>query len=133
MQRRWSLPLDEAELERTSRRAPRRRRDLTDQVIAQQDARNTADRELHGLDSQISEPARLIGRYERDRQDRLDAQRWPQPTPEVTDPLGYLARPRAANPMPSAARKLVTATRARMSEPDVRNRAPERGRPGLSR
>jgi multidrug efflux pump subunit AcrA (membrane-fusion protein) len=29
VQRRWSLPLDEAELERTSRWAPRRRRDLT--------------------------------------------------------------------------------------------------------
>ncbi len=102
-------------------------------VIGKQDALNTADRELHGLDSQISELTRLVGRYERERQDRLDAQRWPQPTPEVTDPLGYLARPRAANPMPSPARKLATAPRARMSELDVPNRAPERGRPGLSR
>lgn len=132
VQRRWSLPLDEAELERTSRWAPRRRRDLTDRVIGKQDALNTADRELHGLDSQISELTRLVGRYARDRQDRLDAQRWPN-RPRKSPMLGYLARPRAANPMPSPARKLATAPRARMSELDVPNRAPERGRPGLSR
>jgi len=75
-QRQWRLPLDQAELDRTPRRAFRRRRDpLTRQVRG----------------------------YEWDRQQRVDAQQRTPPTPKAVDPLDYLEPARRRNPMPSPA------------------------------
>lgn len=87
-QRRWSLPLDQRELDRTPRRAIRRRRDLTERVTAMQEALNNTDQQLQGLDGQISELTQQLRGYERDRHDRIEQQRWAPPRPEPVDSAG---------------------------------------------
>jgi len=129
-ERQWSLPLEQAELDRTPRRAIRRRRDLTDRVRAMHEALRTTDQQLQGLDGQISELTRHVHGYERDRQDRIAQQRWSPPTPAPVDPLGYLEPSRRDR---SAIQASQLAQLSRLSQPDVVYRAPQRGGPSRSR
>jgi len=129
-ERQWTLPLDEAELDRTPRRAIRRRRDLTDRVTAMQEALSTTDQQLERLDGQISELTRHVRGYEQDRHDRIEQQRWAPPTPEPVDPLGYLELSRRDR---RAIQASQLAELSRPSQPDVVYRAPERGGPSRSR
>jgi len=132
-QRQWTLPLDQAELDRTPRRAFRRRRDLTDRVIATHEALRTADRQLQGLDGQISELTRQVRGHEQGRQDRIEAQRWAPPPSEPVDPLGYLEPSRRDRRAIQASQLAQLAELSRLSQPDVVYRAPQRGGPSRSR
>ncbi|MGI8682299.1 MAG: AAA family ATPase [Mycobacteriales bacterium] len=129
-ERRWTLPLEQAELERTPRRAFRRRRDLTERVTAMHEALRTTDQQLQGLDGQISELTRQVRGHEQGRQDRIEAQRWAPPPSEPVDPLGYLEPSRRDR---SAIQASQLAELSRLSQPDAVYRAPQRGGPSRSR
>ncbi len=129
-ERQWTLPREQAELDRTPRRAIRRRRDLTERVTAMQEALNNTDQQLQRLDGQISELTRQVRGYEQDRHDRIEQQRWAPPTPEPVDPLGYLEPSRRDR---RAIQASQLAQLSRLSQPDVVYRAPQRGGPSRSR
>lgn len=129
-ERQWTLPLDQAELDRTPRRAFRRRRDLTDRVTAMQEALRTTDQQMERLDGQIGDLTRQVRGHEQDRQDRIATQRWAPPTPTPVDPPGYLEPSRRAR-MAIQAGQL--AQLSHLSQADVVYRAPQRGGPSRSR
>jgi len=129
-QRQWTLPQEQAELDRTPRRAIRRRRDLTERVTAMQQALSTTDHQLETLDGQISELTRQLRGYEQDRHDRIAQQRWAPPPSEPVDPLGYLEPSRRDR---MAIQAWQVAQLSRLSQPDVVYRAPQRGGPSRSR
>ncbi len=129
-QRQWSLRLDQAELDRTPRRAIRRRRDLTERVTQLHEAVSKTDLTLKGLDGQISELTRHVRGHVQDRQDRIEQQRWTSPAPKPADPLGYFEPSRSVRVAIQASQ---LAELSRLSQPDVVYRAPQRGRPSRSR
>jgi len=128
-ERQWTLPLEQAELDRTPRRAIRRRRDLTDRVTAMQEALRITDQQLQGLDGQISDLTRQVRGYEQDRQDRIEQQRWASPPSQPVDPLGYLEPSRRAR---MAIQASQLAQLSHLSQADVVYRAPQRGGPSRS-
>lgn len=129
-QRQWSLRLDQAELDRTPRRAIRTRRDLTERVTQLHEDVNKTDLKLEGLDGQISELTRQLRGHEQDRQDRIEQHRWIPPTPEPADPLGYLEPSRSVR---IAINNAHLTQISRLSQPDVVYRPPDRGGPSRSR
>ena len=140
-QRRWALPQDRAELARTSRLAPRRRKNLTDQITATQEALTRADTEIAHVDTQIGQLTTEVRQHDTQRQERVDAhdQLTPAPVPGLTRerPGGFLAHPRFRNPMPTPVGTLTTTPRSRMSAPDrpypPPDHARDRGGPSLGR
>jgi len=129
-ERQRTLPQEQAELDRTPRRAIRRRRDLTDRVTAKQETVVNVDGRLEALDDQISELTRQVRGHEQDRHDRIAQQRWAPPPSEPVDPLGYL------EPSPRDRRAIQASQLAqisRLSQSDVVYRAPQRGGPSRSR
>jgi hypothetical protein len=133
-QRQLSLRLDQAELDRTPRRAIRRRRDLTERVTQLHEAVNKTDLRLEALDGQISDLTRQVRGHEQDRQERIQEQSWTRPAPKPADPLGYLEPSRSVRmAMHNADRAQIAARLSRLSQPDVSYRAPDRSGPSRSR
>jgi hypothetical protein len=145
-QRGWQLPGAAAELDGMPRRAMRRRRDLTDRLTHMHEAYTGAERDLAGLDTQISTLTQQVRGFEQDREARIQAQQRTRPTPSpspttprapassLVDPLGYLEPSRRAR-LASQARRLSQPPRrpSLTPSPDVVYRAPDRGGPSRSR
>ena len=132
-ERQWSLPHDQAELERTPRRSFRLRRDLTERMAAKQKTVVSVAARLEAFDGQISDLTRQIRGHEQDRRDRIEQQRRTPPTPEPADPLGYLEPSRIVRAAIQNADRARIAEITRQIQTDVVYRAPDRGGPSRSR
>jgi len=129
-ERQRTLPQEQAELDRTPRRAIRRRRDLTDLIAAKRETVVNVDGRLEALDGQISELTRQLRGYEQRRHDRIAQRRWAPTTPMPADPLGYL-EPSQRDRMAIQASQLAQISR--LSQQDVVDRAPQRSGPSRTR